>query len=127
MRTITALIILAAASLAPATAQVFDVPANGIWIKIQGGRTTQWSAISRAHPKTRVDLMSYLNDNGKRISYYLIRSACPDGSRVASYVIKPGNKLGIGINCNDDVVAGTSAPIEEMKNLPPEAAALLKQ
>ncbi len=127
MRTITMLILIAAVSLTPAVAQGFlDIPATGTWVKVQDGDATQWSAIPLTQPKTRIDLISYLED-GKRISYYLVRSACSDGNTVTSYVIKPGNQLGLGVDCNGRLVTGTSTPLEKVQKLPPEAAALLKR
>jgi len=107
-----------------ATAQVFDVPATGAWVKVQDGAVTQWSAIPSAHPKTRIDLLSYV-ENGERTTYYMIRTACSDG-KVASAVIKPGNQLGIGLDCAGYTVAKTAAVLDEVQKLPVAAAALLK-
>jgi hypothetical protein len=126
MRTVAILILTVAVSLTPAVAQGFlDIPATGAWVKVQDGNTTQWSAIPSAQPKTRIDLISYL-DGGNRTSYYLIRSACSDGT-VSSYVIKPGSQLGLGMDCNGSVVTGTSTSLEKVQKLPAEAAALLKR
>ncbi len=128
MRFIATLIFIAAVSLTPAIAADFlDIPASNIWTKVlQTGDGAQWSIIPSAHPKMRIDLISYLEKDGKRNSFYMVRSACSDADKVAAYTIKPGYKLGVGVNCNGDIVPGTSTPIEEVPKLPSEAAALLK-
>ena len=113
-------------SLAPATAEVFDIPATGTWIKVQDGEATQWSAIPSAEPKMRIDLVSYV-ENGNRTTYYLIRTACADSGKVASAVIKAGNKLGIGVDCNGYTVVKDAVVLDKVQKLPAEAATLLKR
>ena len=126
MRTIANLIFIAAVSLTPAVAQGFlDIPASNTWTKVQDGEASQWSIIPSAHPKTRIDFISYLEKDGTRTSYYMVRSSCSDGDKVAAYTIKPGYQLGLGVNCNGDVVSGTFTPIGEAPKLPPVAAAFL--
>lgn len=125
IRTIAVLIALVVASMNSSAAGVFDIPATGAWTKVQDGETTQWSAIPSTQPKMRIDFVSYV-EGGDRVSYYLIRSACPDGT-VASAVIKPGNKLGIGMDCAGFTVAKTASVLDEVQKLPADAAALLKR
>jgi len=130
MRTIAMLIFIAAASLTSAIAQGFlDIPPTGAWLKVHEGKEgeiTQWSARSPIHPNTRIDLVSYIED-GKRDGYYVVRSACPDGDTVATAMIKPGNALGLGMECNGAFVAITSTVLSEVQKLPPAAAPLLKR
>lgn len=123
-KSITMLIVVVFISLASANAEVFDIPATGAWMRVQDGETTQWSAISSAAPKTRIDLVSYA-ENGNRITYYLIRSACPNG-KIASAIIKAGNKLGVGIDCNGNTVTKSAVVLDKVQKLPVEAVALLK-
>ena len=106
---------------------IFNIPATGTWVKVQSGGVTQWSAIPPTAPETRIDLVSYVK-NGNRITYFLIRSACSDGT-VGSAVIKQGNKLGTGLDCNGHIVATemTSVMLGEVEKLPREAAVLLKR
>jgi hypothetical protein len=125
IKSIAMMIAVVAVSVAPAVAQVFDIPATGAWVKVQDGEVTQWSAIPSTNTKMRIDLVSYV-ENGNRITYYLIRSACSDG-KVASAVIKPGNKLGVGVDCNGSMVANTATILDTVQKLPTEAAALIKQ
>jgi hypothetical protein len=122
--TILALLVISV-SLTPAVAQVFDIPATGAWVKMQDGEITQWSAISSAQPKTRIDLVSYVEE-GERITYYLIRTACSNG-KITSAVIKPGNMLGIGVDCDGYTVTTYAAVLGRVQKLPTEAAALLKR
>lgn len=124
-KNIALMIVLVAISLTPALAEVFDIPATGAWIKVQDGEVIQWSAIPSAHPKTRIDLLSYV-ENGNRTTYYLIRATCSDGT-VASTVIKPGDKLGVGLDCNDSMVANIATVLNKVQKLPKEAAALIKR
>jgi len=119
------LILVVGILLVPALGEVFDLPANGTWIKVQDGSITQWSATPQDQPKTRIDLVSSIED-GKRASYYLIRSACSDDT-VAVSTIKAGNKLGIGLDCKGSMVATSIAVLNSVKKLPAEAEALLKQ
>ena len=126
MRTVATLLFIAAISMTSAIAQGFlNIPANNTWTKVLSGETTEWSIITSAHPKTRIDLLSFLGKDGTRSSYYMVRSACPNGKAI-KYLIEPGKKSGLGIDCDGKASSGTSIPIDEAPKLPPEAAALLK-
>ena len=125
MRTIATLIVLVTLSLATTHAQGFlDIPVNNTWTKVQDGAATQWSIRSSAQPNTRIDLVSYTED-GKRTTYYLVRSTCSNGE-VAKSVIKPGNMVGLGTDCSGNVVTVTSTMITEAPKLPPAAATLIE-
>lgn len=125
MRTILSLIVLTVVYVSPASAQGFlEIPVKDSWTKVQDGAVIQWSLVTSDRPDTRVDLVSYLENDGTRVSYYRIRSACKTGE-VASYTIKPGNKLGLGMDCDGNIVAGTSTIVEQAPALPREASALI--
>lgn len=111
-------------SLTSVTANIFDIPSTGAWVKVQDGKVTQWSVIPAEHPKTRIDLISYVED-GKRMTYYLIRSANSDG-KISIAVIKPGNKLGVGLDSRGNMVKKTATVLDDVNALPAEALALLK-
>ena len=124
MRTILAFVIglLFAGS---ASAQGFlDIRPSTTWTKVQDGETTQWSIVSLSRPDTRIDLVSY-EENGARTTYYLVRSACAT-SEVAKIVLKPGNRVGIGTDCNGNNVTATTI-LGSLPPLPPEASNLLSR
>lgn len=106
-----------------ASAEVFDIPPSNNWTKVQNGEVIQWSIIPINHKQTRIDLISY-TEEGRRTTYYLVRSACPD-SKIVSGVIKAGNKVGIGLDCGGQPAVKTATLLEEVSPLPPEAKKLL--
>lgn len=108
-----------------ANAEVFDIPANGAWVKVQDGKIIQWSAISSTESRTRIDLVSYVEE-GKRTTFYMIRSACSN-DKIISSVIEPGNKIGVGLDCNGNTIATDAAMLNKVQKLPPAAMVLIKQ
>lgn len=110
-----------------ANADVFDIPSSSSWTKVQDGEVTQWSVIPPNMLRTtRIDLVSYVDESGVRVSYYVIRRACQSG-KIELYTVKPGNKLGVGLDCDMDIsmTYELSAMLNLVDKLPTEAKTLL--
>ena len=116
--------VLVSLTLATA-AEVPGVPANGTWVRLQDGvEMTQWIAVSATQPWTRIDLISTIDD-GARSTYYLVRTAC-SADRFAVAVIKHGNDVGIGKDCDGALVPTYATVLTRVQALPAEALAMLK-
>ncbi len=100
-----------------------DIPASNSWTKVQNGEVTQWSIVPENNRLTRIDLVSYVKEDGSRTTYYLIRSACSNG-KVSKYVVKYGNRVGLGEDCEGNASQSTSTIIEMTPRLPQEALSL---
>ena len=128
MKRILSLVVLISAFVvaASAGAQVFDGSIGRSWEKLPAVGGYQWSVMPAKG--LRIDFVSYIEDDGKRTTYYLVRRKCQNG-RLQYWVTKPGAKLGLGVDCNghDDMFPGAGLILETNKvnPLPAEAAALI--
>jgi hypothetical protein len=126
-RILIALVVVTFGFVGASSANIFDEIPMGTWVRVQDGAVVQWSVVPDMSRATRLDLVSYIDDDGVRKAYYLIRRSCSDDSKVESQVIMPGNVLGVGVDCNGDIPSTSvfSTLVDIVDELPTEAVALL--